>query len=149
MKIVFYLLFIVPLFFISCSEVDIVTIDDYVGNWSLDEIGTISLLQYGNVIATAPPLNGSNPSIKITKYGNCQLDIDGLKAIVQGSNITIDQVTNTSSNNGFILTVISNFTITSTKSLIYITVNYSGNWSEGNQTGGVGGSSVYTLKKLQ
>jgi hypothetical protein len=85
--------------------------------------------------------------MQVTKVGTDQLDIDGLKATVKGSKLTIASETQTQNSDGLTLTVTASYSGIVSKTNISIKESYSGNWSGNSMSGTISGSTMYTLTK--
>ena len=146
MKKVTYLLFLLPLIFISCSKNEVDTRDDYVGTWNESSVGSMSLLLNGSIVSTTP-LSDSQTGIEITKSGTNQLVIDGLPVTVSGSKLIIESNTQTETQDGITMTVTSKYSGTASKNVIVVNENYTGSWSMTGMSGTISGSSVYTFTR--
>jgi len=146
MKKVTYLLFLLPLIFISCSKNEVDTRDDYVGTWNESSVGSMSLLLNGSIVSTTP-LSDSQTGIEITKSGTNQLVIDGLPVTVSGSKLIIESNTQTETQDGITMTVTSKYSGTVSKNVIVVNENYTGSWSMTDMSGTISGSSVYTFTR--
>jgi len=148
MKKVIYLLFLIPFVFISCSKdnKDVDQRDDYVGNWNQDAIGSLSLVQDGNLIATMP-ISANSTDLQVTKSGTDKLIIDGMSATVSGTKLIIESDTQTQTQNGLTMTVTTSYSGTLAKNMITIKEAYSGFWSQTGFEGTITGNTVYTFTK--
>ena len=146
MKKVTYLLFLLPLIFISCSKNEVDMRDDYVGTWNESSVGSMSLLLNGSIVSTTP-LSDSQTGIEITKSGTNQLVIDGLPVTVSGSKLIIESNTQTETQDGITMTVTSKYSGTVSKNVIVVNENYTGSWSMTDMSGTISGSSVYTFTR--
>lgn len=146
MKKVTYLLFLLPLIFISCSKNEVDMRDDYVGTWNESSVGSMSLLLNGSIVSTTP-LSDSQTGIEITKSGTNQLVIDGLPVTVSGSKLIIESNTQTETQDGITMTVTSKYSGTVSKNVIVVNENYTGSWSMTGMSGTISGSSVYTFTR--
>jgi hypothetical protein len=146
MKKVTYLLFLLPLIFISCSKNEVDMRDDYVGTWNESSVGSMSLLLNGSIVSTTP-LSDSQTGIEITKSGTNQLVIDGLAVTVSGSKLSIESNTQTETQDGITMTVTSKYNGTVSKNMIVVNENYTGSWSMTGMSGTISGSSVYTFTR--
>lgn len=147
MKKVIFLLLFLPFMFSSCSkEEDAVDVrDDYVGTYNTSTIGSMSLINNGEVLTTLP-LDETTTDV-VTKQGTDGLDIGGLSATVAGSKLIIDTQTQTQTADGVTSQMTITFTGTVTKGLITITSKYTGNWSASGATGLITGSATSTFTK--
>jgi len=146
MKKVIYLLLFMPFIFSSCSTVEVDLRDDYVGIWSSNATGSMSILYNGGVMFTIPTEDSGN--IHVSKSGTDELSIGSVYAALSGTKLLIDTETETQTNEGVTMQLTTTYKGTAAKGLMTITGTYSGNWSNSNgATGLISGSTTYTYTK--
>jgi hypothetical protein len=146
MKKGFLLLLFLPFMFSSCSKNAVDLRDDYVGSWSSNGVGSMSLTYNGSVIANMP--TDTTGTVMLTKVGTDQLSFDGMTATLQGSKLIIPTKTQTQISDGMTMQETQTYTASATKGLITVIADTSGNWSTPDGTKGtISGSITYTYLK--
>jgi hypothetical protein len=151
-KIKFLTLMLVGLLVVSlssCSSDDGATQDprdQYVGTWSFNETGSVTLFQNGQSIGTGP-INESG-TVVISKSGENALSIRGTNFIVNGTNLSSNPENFSDTTDG--INIVGTATYSGTLGSNLITINNSivGTWNtSGNLSGNLSGTSVTTLTR--
>lgn len=145
MKKLFLLLFLIPTLF-SCEET-IDQRDSYVGNWDVEVIGNMNLIQGSDIVYTIPISISSDMDVSKQSNSENELNIGGLICILSGNRLIFDAETETQSENGTTMQVTVNRSGTINSTLMSIKETYSGTWQTSNQNGIISGSSNYTFTK--
>jgi hypothetical protein len=154
MKKLFLLSALLPLLLLAgCSKDETATDprDQYVGNYSYTEIGSLSINQGGSVLGTVPMNGGGNATI--TKSGEKELSINGMVMTLSGNKLL--PVTGSFNENSSEHNISMNGTQTSqgTVAVGIITINHtiSGVWTgqqgSTSMSGTVSGTVVTTFTK--
>lgn len=141
----YLLLFLLPLFFLSCEKEEIDPRDQYVGEWSVNVVGSITMHYNGSVLSTIPADDSGELTIK--KSGENDLDIDGEIATLSGNKLIFEPNSFTQSQGQTTLQGTENKTGTASAGLISLKGVVTGNWNSYGESGILSGSLTYTLKK--
>lgn len=151
MKKTFYLLTL-TLFFIgsiSCSKDDNASVDprdQYVGRWEVSERGSFTIFQFGENIGTIPINNES--VVHISKTGENGLKIGNISFTLNGNNLSANPQSETYNQEGVTMVGTSTYSGSVSSSIITITSDITGSWSN-NQgaSGDFSGSVISTLQR--
>ena len=134
------------IFFSSCKKEEVDDRDQYVGTWNYQVTGALTLYSNGQSIGIMDL--DDNGSLDITKSGESDLMIDGELFTVSGSNISMQPLTETSSEDG--VTIIGTQTGSGVLGSNTISINLSitGTWNASDGTSGnLSGSYTMSLTK--
>ena len=130
----------------SCKKEEVDDRDQYVGTWNYQVTGALTLYSNGQSIGIMDL--DDNGSLDITKSGESDLMIDGELFTVSGSNISMQPLTETSSEDG--VTIIGTQTGSGVLGSNTISINLSitGTWNASDGTSGnLSGSYTMSLTK--
>ena len=130
----------------SCKKEEVDDRDQYVGTWNYQVTGALTLYSNGQSIGIMDL--DDNGSLDITKSGESDLMIDGELFTVSGSNISMQPLTETSSEDG--VTIIGTQTGSGVLGSNTISINLSitGTWNASDGTSGnLSGSYTRSLTK--
>lgn len=141
----YLILFLFPLFFLSCEKEEVDPRDQYVGEWTYDTTGSLTMYYSGSAIGTVPAIDSGELTIK--KSGENDLDIDGEIATLSGSRLIFEPKSYTQSQGQTTIQGTENKSGTASAGLISLKSVISGNWNSSGQSGILSGSLNYTLRK--
>lgn len=122
------------------------TRDQYVGSWSYNEIGNLTLYQAGASVGTAPI--DKSGSYDVLKSGTNGLLIGSKLFFVNGSSLSSDPESVNDTDNGFNMVGTETASGQLASNVITINSSITGTWSNSNgASGNFSGSAVSTLTK--
>ncbi len=146
MKKLILLLCFLPIFF-ACEETEIDEREQYVGEWNLQMIGNMSLVQGSSTVHTIPLSDNSVMDVEKSGYYGNELNIGGLVCVLSGNKLLFDIQTETQIQDGVTLQVTFTRSGSINSTIISIKEVYSGVWQTSSANGIITGSSNYTLTK--
>ncbi|MGI6479648.1 MAG: hypothetical protein ACOX0M_09440 [Salinivirgaceae bacterium] len=129
------------------EEVKVDKRDQYVGTWNYTQTGSMTLYHNGEAVYTVP-MDGSG-TMSITKSGENDLIIDGVKFTVNGNNLTAPTQSLTDASDGFnYVATITTDNGTLAPNVITINNSITGTWNNSDgDTGNLSGTLTTILTK--
>ena len=145
MKKVFYILFLIPLFYLSCST-NKDAMDVYTGKWNYTAVGLMTFTKNsGSVFLTQSVDTASY--VEVINMGSEVLNIGGLPVKVSGTSLTIPSASDSTTVGGITKKTVYSYEGTITTNKIIIVQSYAGTWSNPAFSGSIGGSVIYTFTR--
>lgn len=120
--------------------------DQYVGTWSGNQKGSMTLFHSGQSIGTVPI--DEHLTVEITKVGENKLNIGGTNFTVSGNNLSAEPENITATSDGINMVGVATASGSLNGDVIVINSDVTGSWSsENGLSGNFSGTTVTTLRR--